>query len=269
MAKSLGGFSDHMEETIVNAIRGLAHLTNRYYGLAGIDRGLLCKLIVPADEQDDSVRLVSKYGNYISDSALTPTVWFPQLATDDPSVEWAAGDGFRFTFDMRAKLPGSFVARNQHHKADPSQLTPQEWDPIRQALCEWFINGARWGFVAQVFRQVNAFANTGDKAHVRYLLPGVVGLLRRAGHNDVAAKLMSVRARPAWRRPDHALAVSLRAANAILAESTLFAERDAPSAAVNEAPVWCISLSSSVRFRPAPDEAPDAYTSVTPLLAMR
>lgn len=265
MAKSTGGFTDRMAYTIRQQIVAMAQRTNAYYAFAGVDRRLLLELLVHEDDREEAVSVVRKYGDYLSAAALQPTMTIPVIKVDDPHLAHIGGQALGFAFQMDTSSPGAFVTRRGSHVArDIATVAPE----LVTKLQEWCSNAARWAFVSYVFEWVNNFVDTGDKKHVRYLLPGIMGLLRMAGQGDLANNLMSVSARPHWAPPSVELRTELLVANQIIAEGMLYAPRTAPIPSENEARLTSCTIYDKVQFYPDKKALPEYRVTVLPIMNM-
>lgn len=200
-------FSPAHTSAIHAAIAKLAERTNYYFAPRSVSYPELLAMTLPVKDHAEALMLPRKYGQYLSPAVFQSNLNFH-------SAQYNA----KFAFSMNMAGPGVFAV-------EPREREPQDTEEsatFRGKLDQWVDNATRIGFVRYMFEIANDTSSPGDKRYVRYLLPGIVPLLKSIGLTDLATRL----APPArdvktprietWHRTGFTIA------NQIIAESLLY-----------------------------------------------
>lgn len=200
-------FSPAHTNMIHGAISKLAERTNYYFAPRSVSYPELLAMTLPVKDHAEALMLPRKYGQYLSPAVFQANLNFHGAQCDA-----------KLAFLMGMTEPGVFAV-------EPREREPQDTEEsatFRGKLEQWVDNATRIGFVLHMFDVANETASPGDKRYVRYLLPGIVPLLKSVGLTDLATRL----APPArdiktpnilsWQRTGFTIA------NQIIAESLLY-----------------------------------------------
>ncbi len=167
-------FSPAHTNMIHAAIAKLAERTNYYFAPRSVSYPELLAMTLPVKDHAEALMLPRKYGQYLSLAVFRANLNFH-----------GAQYNAKLVFSMDMTGPGVFAV-------EPREREPQDTEEsatFRGKLDQWVDNATRIGFVRYMFEVANDTAYPGDKRYVRYLLPGIVPLLKSVGLTDLATRL--------------------------------------------------------------------------------
>lgn len=222
-------FDNDTTNAIEKEIKKMAMNINRHIALSDVKiRDLRDVVIAPELREIASDTAKHYIGHLSADAFQAPIVWPRAPLNENDVTTQFGGDDTRVFFSFLTSDAAFVVPRAMHQH--PAQMyddaNPELMARIEKCVQEWAANAIRWAFVLDVFTWVNSWVGKGERDQARLLLPGILGLLRRADLFELAARLtkptsMGVR-RPV---PPDLGAGALQRANEIIAGGLLYSPK--------------------------------------------
>jgi hypothetical protein len=219
--RSLGAFNNDLRDALVKQIHQLGVYLNRHNQIRDIPADSLCDILIEPERRAFAREAALTYQGYFSSGVFAVEMPMPThpidigvenciTPQDGNQRHWLQHDWTRSQ---------KFARHVLESKTFYTDTNVELVNRLEEMAKEWLRVGIEYDFVAEVFMWVNRFCATGDKAHARWLLPGIVPLLKRvdAAYHPLADKLQHAKY-PCGRKPVPAdMVEALKHANHLIA----------------------------------------------------
>lgn len=202
MVKYTGAFPDDVSNAIGKQICQLAVYSNRLTQITDIPSKKICDILVEPHRREFAKDAAQTFGDNMTSDLFETGVWFkpPTLDLDLPEQVRPSDPKQNMCIHLNWSHDRPFARppTDAHGFYDDAQ--PELIARLNTMAHEIIRNGVQYDFVYEVWWWVNSFCVAGDRVHARWLLPGIVPMLTRAGFGEMADKLQRTR-HPVSRKP--------------------------------------------------------------------
>lgn len=262
--KSVGAFPNDVRDAVEKQCMQLAVYANRRAHINDIPSKKLCDILVEPHRREFARDVALTFAGNLSSDVYETLCAIPLPTLDLGLEEGKAVPAYQsggVAINLNWSSSKAFARITTDTNGFYRDTNPELIERIISMVHEFLHNGVEYNFVVTVWLWVNKFCATGDKAHARWLFPGIVPLLSRIeGHEQLADQVQRMKY-PTGRKPVPLdMVPALQHANDMVAAVLMLGTPDYPVG--NPAMAW-LTVSSNALY-----EHPLLPNSIEPIVQL-